>query len=101
MDTLMSSACNLHGRIAALTPPWCLLHTQAHPNKRALFVAAEITTAACYTGKELARMLANTLFRVGGAAALLTNKLYARNTANYVMMATTRVHSASDSKAYE
>jgi 3-ketoacyl-CoA synthase len=76
------------------------LPPQLYPGKRALFVAAEITTIACYTGKEIPRYLANTLFRAGGAAALLTNKPSAAATANYRLLATTRSHDASNEQAY-
>jgi hypothetical protein len=69
-------------------------------DKRALFVAAEMTTPACYTGTDKARYLANTLFRAGGAAALLTNHASAAHTAKYRMVATTRSHGAADDEAY-
>lgn len=52
---------------------------QARPNSIALFVPAEITTYAFYPGKHKQYMVANCMFRMGGAAALLSNKRqYAR-----------------------
>jgi len=74
---------------------------QAHPGKRALFVAAEMTSAACYAGTEVPQYLANTLFRAGGAAALLTNRPRARFTAKYRLVASTRSHGAGDDDAYK
>jgi len=73
---------------------------QVHPGKRALFVAAEMTTAACYAGSEVPQYLANALFRAGGAAALLTNRRGARFTAKYRMVASARSHGAGDDEAF-
>jgi 3-ketoacyl-CoA synthase len=76
------------------------LSLQLYQGKRALFVAAEITTVACYTGKDIPHYLANTLFRAGGAAALLTSKPSSATTANYRLLATTRSHDAMNEQAY-
>lgn len=74
---------------------------QLYPGKRALFVCAEIVTSACYDGKDKRRYLANTLFRTGGAAALLSSRPGAHATANYRLVASARSHGAADTKAFE
>jgi 3-ketoacyl-CoA synthase len=52
---------------------------QARPNSIALFVPAEITTYAFYPGTHKQYMVANCIFRMGGAAIMLSNKKqYAR-----------------------
>lgn len=47
---------------------------KAAPNRRALIVAHENTTANLYMGKEKSMLLANALFRTGGSAALVSNR---------------------------
>ena len=52
---------------------------QARPNSIAVFVPAEITTYAFYPGSRKQYMVANCIFRMGGAAIMLSNKKqYAR-----------------------
>jgi len=74
---------------------------QVYPGKRALFATAEMMTSGCYYGSEVPRYLSNTLFRAGGAAALLTNRPRARFTAKYRMVASTRSHGAGDNEAFK
>lgn len=73
---------------------------QARPNAVAVFVPAEITTYAFYPGREKARMVANVIFRMGGAAIMLTNKpsLYSRS--KYQLMHNVRVHTGADDESY-
>lgn len=59
---------------------------QARPNSIALFVPAEITTYAFYPGKHKQYMVANCIFRMGGAAALLSNKRQYARTAKCVLL---------------
>lgn len=46
----------------------------ARPNSRALVISTENLTQNLYTGNERSFLLQNTLFRVGGAAVLLSNR---------------------------
>lgn len=62
-----------------MSPPPANTLVQARPNSVALFVPAEITTYAFYPGKDKKYMVANCIFRMGGAAIMLSNKKqYAR-----------------------
>ena len=48
--------------------------TQALPNKLALVVNHENVTHCGYVGQDRSFLLCNALFRVGGAAALMSNR---------------------------
>ena len=52
-------------------PPLC---TQVYPNSRALVVSTENITQNWYFGNNRAMLIPNCLFRVGGAAMLLSNR---------------------------
>jgi 3-ketoacyl-CoA synthase len=84
-----------------LTVPCPLLPRQARPNSVALFVASEITTYCFYPGAEKPRMVANAIFRMGGAAVLLTNKASARKVAKYQLVHNVRVHCGQDDASYK
>jgi 3-ketoacyl-CoA synthase len=73
---------------------------QARPNSIALFVPAEIVTYAYYTGHEKQFTVANCLFRMGGAAVLLTNKASYARTAKYRLQYNVRVHTGQDDESY-
>ncbi|KAJ9525632.1 FAE1/Type III polyketide synthase-like protein-domain-containing protein [Haematococcus lacustris] len=73
---------------------------KARPNSVAVFVPAEITTYCFYPGKEKSRMVANVIFRMGGAAIALTNKPSLRSRAKYELVAASRVHTGADDDAY-
>jgi 3-ketoacyl-CoA synthase len=60
-------------------------------------VASEIATTAYYKGKDVKRLLANVIFRSGGAAALISNRPEAARTANYRLVTCTRAHGAASS----
>jgi hypothetical protein len=47
----------------------------------AVFVPAEITTYAFYPGRHKQYMVANCIFRMGGAAIMLSNKKHYARTA--------------------
>ncbi len=72
----------------------CLL-LQARPNVTALFVPAEITTYCFYPGNDINYMVANAIFRMGGAAIVLTNRSSARRTAKYQLQHNIRVHTGA------
>ena len=77
-----------------------LLPLQARPNVTALFVPAEITTYAYYTGQHKQYTVANSIFRMGGAAAVLSNKRAYARTAKYELQYNVRVHIGQDDDAY-
>ncbi|EYU34398.1 hypothetical protein MIMGU_mgv1a005204mg [Erythranthe guttata] len=75
---------------------------QVHPNSRALIVSTEIITPNYYKGSERAMLLPNCLFRMGGAAILLSNKRR-RDAARskYKLVHVVRTHKGADDKAYK
>jgi 3-ketoacyl-CoA synthase len=74
---------------------------QAHPGKRAVFVSSEIVTHAFYPGLQKHALVANALFRMGGAAALLSSNPADRRTAKYQLLHAVRVHTGASDRAYE
>eukprot|EP00884_Botryococcus_braunii_P016499 jgi/Botrbrau1/3532/Bobra.341_2s0058.1 len=70
------------------------------PSKLALVVSTENITQNWYQGSERCMLIPNTLFRVGGAAILLTNKLSDRHRVKYELEHVVRVHLGSDDMAY-
>jgi len=83
-----------------LTPCTCCLCLQARPNSIAVFVPSEITTYCFYPGLQKDYMVANAIFRMGGAAVMCTNKAKYWRTAKYQLMHNVRVHTGSDDGAY-
>jgi hypothetical protein len=74
---------------------------QAHPNSIALFVPTEVTTYCFYPGTHKDFLVANAIFRMGGAAMLMTNKpsLYSR--CKYELQHADRVHTGQDDTSYK
>ncbi len=52
----------------------CCVRTQALPSKRVLIVAHENITNNYYPGNNRSCLVSNCLFRVGGAACLMSNR---------------------------
>ena len=50
------------------------LHVQVYPGRTALVVSLENITENVYLGNQRSMTITNCLFRMGGAAALLSNK---------------------------
>ncbi|KAK4790129.1 hypothetical protein SAY86_017433 [Trapa natans] len=73
---------------------------QIHPNSNAVLVSTEIITPNYYQGNERAMLLPNCLFRMGGAAILLSNRRSDRRRAKYRLVHVVRTHKGSDDKAY-
>jgi 3-ketoacyl-CoA synthase len=73
---------------------------KARPNSTALFVSAEITTYCYYPGLQRDYMVANAIFRMGGAAAMFTNKPSLKKRAKYSLEHQVRVHTGQDDGAY-
>lgn len=74
---------------------------QVHPNSNALVMSTEIITPNYYQGSERAMLLPNCLFRIGGAAILLSNKRRERSRSKYRLVHVVRTHKGSDDKAYK
>lgn len=71
-----------------------------HPNSYALVVSMENITLNWYFGNDRSMLLSNCLFRLGGAAILLSNRSSDRRRSKYQLMHTVRTHKGSDDKAY-
>ncbi|KAK4758762.1 hypothetical protein SAY87_020063 [Trapa incisa] len=73
---------------------------QVYPNSNAVVVSTEIITPNYYQGSEKAMLLPNCLFRMGGAAILLSNHRSYRSRAKYRLLHVVRTHKGADNKAY-
>lgn len=73
---------------------------QVHPNSYAVVVSTEIITPNCYQGNQRAMLVPNCLFRMGGAAMLLTNRRCERRRAKYHLLHVVRTHKGADDQAY-
>lgn len=74
---------------------------QIHPKKNnAVVVSTEIITPNYYQGKERSMLLPNCLFRMGGAAVLLSNRPSDMKRAKYRLLHVVRTHRGADDKAY-
>ncbi|KAI3744334.1 hypothetical protein L1987_57413 [Smallanthus sonchifolius] len=73
---------------------------QVHPESYAVVISTEIITPNSYMGKERSMLLPNCLFRMGGAAVLLTNKRSQRKHAKYSLVHVVRTHKGSEEKSY-
>ncbi|XP_063933997.1 uncharacterized protein LOC135145791 [Zophobas morio] len=73
---------------------------QVHRNTTCLVFSTENITQNWYLGKEKSMLLANTLFRLGGAAVLLSNKRKESSRSKYVLLHTVRTHRGADDPAY-
>ncbi|KAL8470649.1 hypothetical protein ACS0TY_033273 [Phlomoides rotata] len=74
---------------------------QQYPNSNAVVISTEILTPNCYLGKERAMLLPNCLFRMGGAAILLSNRRADRRRAKYRLVHVVRTHKGADDKSYK
>eukprot|EP00179_Madagascaria_erythrocladioides_P007720 CAMPEP_0198309954 /NCGR_PEP_ID=MMETSP1450-20131203/2173_1 /TAXON_ID=753684 ORGANISM="Madagascaria erythrocladiodes, Strain CCMP3234" /NCGR_SAMPLE_ID=MMETSP1450 /ASSEMBLY_ACC=CAM_ASM_001115 /LENGTH=572 /DNA_ID=CAMNT_0044012739 /DNA_START=167 /DNA_END=1885 /DNA_ORIENTATION=- len=74
---------------------------QVHRNVRAVVVSTENITQNWYTGTEKSMLISNTLFRLGGAAILLSNRSSDRKIARHQLVTTVRTHSGNDDLAYD
>ncbi|MEW5300762.1 MAG: hypothetical protein WDW36_003669 [Sanguina aurantia] len=74
---------------------------KAHPNAICLLFSSEIITAGYYYGAERSRMVAQTIFRMGGSCALFTNKPSLKPSCKYVLEHCVRTHMGADDAAYK
>ena len=65
---------------------------QVHPDTYALVVSTENITLNAYLGNHRPMLVTNTLFRMGGAAVLLSNRAADRGRAKYRLVHTVRTH---------
>ncbi|XP_044499998.1 3-ketoacyl-CoA synthase 11-like isoform X1 [Mangifera indica] len=73
---------------------------QVHPNSYALVVSTENITKNWYTGNDRSMLVTNCLFRVGGAAVLLSNRSSDRRRSKYQLLHTLRTHKGADDRCY-
>ncbi|KAJ1276072.1 hypothetical protein BS78_05G186000 [Paspalum vaginatum] len=74
---------------------------QVHRNTYALVVSMENITLNWYWGNSRSMLMSNCLFRMGGAAVLLTNRGgAARRRAKYQLVHTVRTHQGAEDRAY-
>ncbi|WZZ76709.1 hypothetical protein YC2023_088079 [Brassica napus] len=73
---------------------------QVHRNTYALVVRTENITQNLYVGNNKSMLVTNCLFRVGGAAVLLSNLSKDRKPAKYQLVHTVRVHTGADDRSY-
>lgn len=73
---------------------------KVHKNSLALVLSAEAVTPNGYLGKRKSMLISNTIFRMGGAALLLSNRKHDKQTAKYKLVHLIRTHMGSDDKCY-
>ncbi|XP_057794000.1 3-ketoacyl-CoA synthase 4-like [Salvia miltiorrhiza] len=73
---------------------------QVHRNTYAIVVSTENITQNWYFGNKKSMLIPNCLFRVGGAAVLLSNKSKDRRRAKYKLVHVVRTHKGADDKAF-
>ncbi|KAF8392300.1 hypothetical protein HHK36_022642 [Tetracentron sinense] len=73
---------------------------QVRANSYALVVSTENIIKNCYLGNESSMLLCNCVFRIGGAAILLSNRRSDRNSSKYQLIDTIHTNTASDDRSY-
>lgn len=73
---------------------------QIQPSSYALVVSTENITQNWYFGNDRAKLISNCLFRMGGAAILLSNKFSECRRSKYRLVHTVRTHKGSDDKCF-
>lgn len=74
---------------------------QVHRNTYAVVVSTENMTMNRYSGNRKSMLIPNCIFRVGGAAVLLSNRNSDRARAKYKLAHVVRTHHGADDKAYK
>jgi 3-ketoacyl-CoA synthase len=74
---------------------------QCHASSLCLVVSTENITQNWYLGQERSMLITNTLFRLGGAAILLSNRGSDSRRAKYALLHTVRTHRGADDLAYQ
>ncbi|MED6180990.1 3-ketoacyl-CoA synthase 7 [Stylosanthes scabra] len=73
---------------------------RVHKNSLALVLSMEAVAPNGYQGKAKSKLIANALFRMGGAAILLSNRKQDKKIAKYKLQHLVRTHLGSNEKAY-
>lgn len=73
---------------------------QVQPNSYALVMSLECSTPNWYLGNDRSMLISNCIFRMGGAAILLSNRSIDRFHSKYQLTQTVRTHMGSDDKSY-
>ncbi|XP_010480647.1 PREDICTED: 3-ketoacyl-CoA synthase 1-like [Camelina sativa] len=73
---------------------------KANPNSYAVVVSTENITLNWYFGNDRSMLLCNCIFRMGGAAILLSNRRQDRKKSKYSLVNVVRTHKGSDDKNY-
>ncbi|KAL4339798.1 hypothetical protein GQ457_08G022200 [Hibiscus cannabinus] len=73
---------------------------RANPNTNAVVVSTENITVNWYFGNDRSMLLCNCIFRMGGAAVLLSNKPRDRARSKYELLHLVRTHKGADDKHY-
>ncbi|KAL2895223.1 3-ketoacyl-CoA synthase 2 [Bienertia sinuspersici] len=74
---------------------------KVHLNSYALVVSMESITQNWYCGNNRSMLIPNCLFRMGGAAILLSNKCNDRGRSKYQLSHIVRTHKGADDKSYK
>lgn len=74
---------------------------KVHKNSLALVLSMEAVTPNGYAGKKKSMLLPNILFRMGGAAILLSNRKQDKGMAKYELEHLVQTHIGSDDEAYQ
>ncbi|XP_058190665.1 3-ketoacyl-CoA synthase 4-like [Rhododendron vialii] len=74
---------------------------QVHRNTYAVVVSTENITQNWYFGNKKSMLIPNCLFRIGGAAVLLSNKPADRGRSKYKLVHVVRTHCGSDDAAFK
>ncbi|XP_010471130.1 PREDICTED: 3-ketoacyl-CoA synthase 7-like [Camelina sativa] len=72
-----------------------------HGDSLALVLSLEAVSPNGYRGKSKSMLIANTIFRMGGAAILLSNRKQDINKAKYKLQHLIRTHFGSENESYE
>ncbi|XP_042480630.1 3-ketoacyl-CoA synthase 1 [Macadamia integrifolia] len=73
---------------------------RAKPNTYAVVVSTENITLNWYFGNDRSMLLCNCIFRMGGAAVLLSNRASDRTRSKYQLVHTVRTHKGADDNSY-
>ncbi|KAL3640304.1 3-ketoacyl-CoA synthase 11 [Castilleja foliolosa] len=73
---------------------------QVNPNSYALVMSMENITLNYYNGNNRSMLISNCIFRMGGAAVLLSGRPSDRSRAKYQLIHTVRTHKGADDKCY-
>lgn len=73
---------------------------QVHRDSNCIVVSMENVTLNWYLGENRSMLLSNTLFRMGGATMLISNKRQARHRAKYRLLHTVRTHHGARDDAF-